>query len=80
MESGTFGKWLAKRGCKFVTCEDTSGAQGQAYVTVRCGHHQVVLPQSDPRSGSTPELLNMSSMNSAWIGTNCRILHLAVEA
>jgi hypothetical protein len=44
MESGTFGKCLAERGCRFATCEDTSGAQGQAYVTVRCGHHQVVLP------------------------------------
>ena len=30
MESGIFGKWLAERGCRFVTCEDTSGAQGQA--------------------------------------------------
>jgi hypothetical protein len=57
MESGTFGKWLAERGCRFVTCEDTSGAQGQAYVTVRCGHHQVVLPQIRSKKRLDPRII-----------------------
>jgi len=57
MESGTFGKCLAERGCRFATCEDTSGAQGQAYVTVRCGHHQVVLPQIRSKKRLDPRII-----------------------
>jgi hypothetical protein len=57
MESGTFGRWLAERGCRFVTCEDTSGAQDQAYVTVRCGHRQVVLPQIGSKKRLDPRII-----------------------
>jgi len=57
MESGTFGQWLAERGCSFETCKDTSGAQGQAYVTVRYGHHQVVLPQIRSKKRLDPRII-----------------------
>ncbi len=55
MESETFGRWLGERGCSFEVGRDTSGAQGHAYVTVRCGYRRVSSHRSDPRSGLTPE-------------------------
>ncbi len=58
MESAAFGKWLAERGCRFVTCEDISGAQDHAYVTVGCGHRQVVLPQIGSKKRLDPRIIN----------------------
>jgi hypothetical protein len=44
MESATFRRWLADRGCSFEAGKDTVKTHGHAYVTVRLGNRKSVLP------------------------------------
>lgn len=44
MESATFRRWLADRGCSFEAGRDTVEAHGHAYVTVRLGDRRTTLP------------------------------------
>jgi hypothetical protein len=45
MESATFRRWLAERGCRFEAGSDTVHKGGHAYVTVRLGDRRAVLPE-----------------------------------
>ncbi len=45
MNSATFRKWLAERGCRFEAGRDTVRAEGHAYVTVHRGDRKAVLPE-----------------------------------
>ncbi len=44
MQSETFRRWLAERGCVFEAGSDTVHKGGHGYVTVRLGDHHAVLP------------------------------------
>jgi len=44
MESATFRKWLAERGCRFEAGKDTVGTVGHAYVAIHLGNRRAVLP------------------------------------
>ncbi|HTF33038.1 MAG TPA: addiction module toxin, HicA family [Myxococcota bacterium] len=44
MESATFRKWLADRGCTFERHERGKGGLGHAVVTVRLGSRRAELP------------------------------------
>jgi hypothetical protein len=45
METETFRRWLAERGCTFEAGKDTAGTHGHAYVTVGLGSRKAVLPE-----------------------------------
>lgn len=45
MESTTFRKWLAERGCRFEAGKDTVETVGHAYVTIHRGNRKAVLPE-----------------------------------
>lgn len=49
MESATFRRWLAERGCRFESGKDTGDTHGHAYVTVRRGDRRAILPDIGTR-------------------------------
>jgi len=56
MESDTFRKWLAERGCSFEQHERGRG-QGPASVTVRLGERRAVLPMVGTRKDLDPGIV-----------------------
>jgi hypothetical protein len=44
MESATFRRWLAARGCFFDAGKDTIKSHRHAYMTVRLGNRKATLP------------------------------------
>ncbi|MBU3889772.1 hypothetical protein [Methylosinus sp. KRF6] len=57
MESATFRRWLAERGCTFDAGKDTVKAHGHAYVTVRLGDRRATLPDVGTRRALDPRVV-----------------------
>ena len=57
MESATFRKWLAERGCRFEAGKDTVETIGHAYVTVRRGDRWAVLPDIGTKKALDPRIV-----------------------
>jgi len=49
MESATFRKWLADRGCTFERHERGKGGRGQVTVTICLGDRRAELPDSSTK-------------------------------
>lgn len=56
VESATFRKWLADRGCRFEPGNDT-GAHGHAFVTVHLGDRKAVLPEVGSHKALDPRTI-----------------------
>ena len=57
MESATFRKWLAERGCRFEAGRDTVETLGHAYVTIHCGNRKAVLPDIGTKKALDPRIV-----------------------
>lgn len=57
MESATFRKWLAERGCRFEAGKDTVGTHGHPYVTVHRGERKAVLPDVGTQKALDPRVI-----------------------
>jgi hypothetical protein len=57
MESATFRRWLAERGCTFDAGKDTVKAHGHAYVTVRLGDRRATLPDIGTNKALDPRVV-----------------------
>lgn len=57
MESATFRKWLAERGCRFEAGKDTVETVGHAYVTVHRGNRRAVLPDIGTKKALDPRIV-----------------------
>lgn len=57
MESATFRKWLADRGCRFEAGKDTLGTHGHASVTVHLGERRAVLPEVGTHKALDPRVV-----------------------
>jgi hypothetical protein len=55
MESATFRRWLADRGCSFEPGKDTVQTAGHAHVTVRLGSRRAILPDVGTHKRLEPE-------------------------
>lgn len=57
MESATFRKWLAERGCRFEAGRDTVEAAGHAHVIVHRGNKKATLPNIGTKTALDPEIV-----------------------
>lgn len=57
MESATFRRWLAERGCTFEPGKDTVETHGHAYVTVRREDRRTVLPEIGTHKRLDPKIV-----------------------
>lgn len=57
MESATFRKWLADRGCRFEAGKDTVDTHGHASVMVHRGDHKAVLPEVGTHKALDPRVV-----------------------
>ena len=66
MESATFRKWLAERGCRFEAGKDTVDAYGHAYVTVRREDRKAVLPDIGTNKALDPRSVRHRDLGLDW--------------
>ena len=57
MESATFRKWLADRGCTFERHERGKDGRGQVMVTIRLGDRRAELPDSSTKKRLHDDIL-----------------------
>jgi len=57
MESATFRRWLADRGCRFEAGKDTVDTHGHVYVTVHLGHRKAILPDIGTNKALDPRVV-----------------------
>ncbi|MDR3408104.1 MAG: hypothetical protein P4L68_06370, partial [Methylovirgula sp.] len=57
MESATFRKWLAERGCRFEAGRDTIETHGHAYVTVHREDKRAILPDLGTKKALDPRVI-----------------------
>ena len=57
VESTTFRKWLAERGCRFEAGKDTVGTHGHVYVTVHREDRKAVLPDIGTNNALDPRVV-----------------------
>ena len=57
VESKTFRKWLAERGCRFEAGKDTIEAQGHASVTVHRENRKAILPDVGTKKSLDPRIV-----------------------
>ncbi len=57
MESATFRKWLAERGCSFEAGKDSVGAHGHVYVTVHREDRRALLPDIGTNKALDPRVV-----------------------
>jgi hypothetical protein len=56
MESATFRKWLAERGCRFDSHEHEKRGEGQAKITVHLNGRRSEAPLGGSREAIDPEV------------------------
>ncbi len=57
VESATFRKWLAERGCRFEAGKDTVEARGHVYVTVHRENRKAILPDIGDKKALDPRIV-----------------------
>lgn len=57
MESATFRKWLAERGCRFDSHEHEKRGEGQAMITVHLNDRKVEAPLGGSRQSLDPRVV-----------------------
>jgi len=57
MESATFRRWLADRGCSFEPGKDTAQTAGHPHVTVRLGSRRAMLPDVGTHKRLDPDVV-----------------------
>jgi hypothetical protein len=70
MQSATFRKWLAERGCRFDHHEHKRG-EGHVLVTVHRGGRKSEVPLGGSRQDLDPRDVRRAARNSGSIGLNC---------
>src|SRR5262245_48725263 len=79
MESATFRKWLADRGCRFDHGHEKRG-EGPVMVIVHHEGRKAEVPLADLARSSTLALYAASARNLALTGPSCRGRKPACEA
>jgi hypothetical protein len=57
VESATFRKWLADRGCRFEAGKDSVETDGHVYVTVHRENRRAVLPEVGTKKALDPRVV-----------------------